>query len=286
MNEKQLLPTGKAHISFSEVRIWKECGWKHKLTYIDKLAPFETSVHLEYGTIIHDALEHFLKTRELNIEETKEKIKKAWKDNEFDLEDNIRERQLIAEGQGWKYRHNYLSDWLAWSENTLNDIGPFMDENYPDWEFVSSEEELYETMNSGFNFKGFIDGVIRFKKGKKYKYVLIDWKTAGPRGWMRDKKTDIKTTAQLMLYKYYWGTKNLEKHNISFRDIACHFVLLKRQVKPGKICQIVEVSAGDKSMIKANKLVSSMIGAVRRGMFLKNRNSCKFCPFLNTTHCK
>ena len=35
----------------------------------------KTSVHLEYGTIIHDALEHFLKTRELKIEETKEKIK-------------------------------------------------------------------------------------------------------------------------------------------------------------------------------------------------------------------
>ena len=89
-----------------------------------------------------------------------------------------------------------------------------------------------------------------------------------------------------MLYKYYWGTKNINKLSISFRDIACHFVLLKRQAKPGKVCQIVEVSAGDKSMIKANKLVKNMLGSVQRGMFLKNRNSCKFCPFLNTEHCK
>jgi hypothetical protein len=28
-----------------------------------------------------------------------------------------------------------------------------------------------------------------------------------------------------------------------------------------------------------------MIKTVRKGMFLKNRNSCKFCPFLNTQHC-
>tara|TARA_A100001011_G_scaffold399863_1_gene510651 strand:+ start:2923 stop:3768 length:846 start_codon:yes stop_codon:yes gene_type:complete len=280
--EQKLLPTGKPHVSFSEVRIWKECGWKHKLTYIDKLAPFETSVHLEYGTIIHDALEHFLKTRELKIEETKEKIKSAWEEHQFDIEDNISKLTLLAETQGWKYRHNYLSDWLEWSENTLRDITDFMEKNYPEWEFVSAEEKLYEEIKDSTYFKGFIDGIIKYKKGRKDKYVIIDWKTAGPRGWMRDKKQDIKTTAQLTLYKYYWGAKN----NISYRDIACHFVLLKRQSKPGKICQIIEVSAGDKSMVKANKMVNNMLSSVRKGMFLKNRNSCKFCPFLNTELCK
>jgi len=285
MEEKQLLPTGKAHISFSEVRIWKECGWKHKLTYIDKLAPFETSVHLEYGTIIHDSLEHFLKTRELKIDETKEKIKTAWKKHKFDSEVNIDRSMLLAEAQGWKYRHNYLSEWLEWSEHTLGDIEQFMEANYPGWEYVSAEEQLYEPIQEGISFKGFIDGIIKYKKGKKDKYVIIDWKTAGPRGWRRDKKQDIKTTAQLMLYKYYWGAKNLKSKSIQYRDIACHFILLKRQTKPGKICQIIEVSAGDKSMIKANKLVKNMLSTTQRGMFLKNRNSCKFCPFLNTEHC-
>ena len=79
--------------------------------------------------------------------------------------------------------------------------------NYPDWEFVSAEEMLYEKIENSIHFKGFIDGIIKYKKGKKYKYVIIDWKTAGPGGWRRDKKQDIKTTAQLMLYKHYWGFK-------------------------------------------------------------------------------
>ena len=55
----------KEHVSYSEIRQWKECPWRHKLLYIDKLSTFEESPHLHYGTIIHDGCEHFLKTKEL-----------------------------------------------------------------------------------------------------------------------------------------------------------------------------------------------------------------------------
>ena len=30
-------PTGKPHVSYSEVRCWKECPFRHKLSYIDKI---------------------------------------------------------------------------------------------------------------------------------------------------------------------------------------------------------------------------------------------------------
>ena len=56
-------------------------------------------------------------------------------------------------------------------------------------------------------------------------------------------------------------------------------------VKPGKVCQIVDVSAGEKTIAKANKMVNSMIKLVRKGTSLKNRYSCKFCPYYNTSHC-
>jgi len=275
-------PTGKSHISFSEVRIWKECGWKHKLTYIDKVAPFQTSVHLEYGTIIHNALEHYLTTKEIDIDKVKRNIEKAWNSNLFDSKDYVEKQGLLAESQGWKYKHNYLNDWLSWAEQTMIDVPVFLNDNYPNWECVSAEEALYEEICTGMSFKGFIDGIIKYKKRNKEKYVILDWKTASPRGWRRDKKQDIKTTAQLVLYKHYWGSKN----KIQSRDISCHFILLKRGAKPGKVCQIVEVSAGPKSMEKANKMVSNMLSGVNRRFFLKNRNNCKFCPFEGTDYCK
>ena len=37
-------PTGKPHISFSEIKNWHECGWRHKLTYIDKIKLLETVI--------------------------------------------------------------------------------------------------------------------------------------------------------------------------------------------------------------------------------------------------
>jgi hypothetical protein len=88
-------------------------------------------------------------------------------------------------------------------------------------------------------------------------------------------------TAQLILYKHFWA----KKHNIDLKDVRCAFILLKRGGKKGKVCDIVKVSVGPKTYQKGIKLMRNMIKTVRRGAFLKNKNSCKFCPFLNTVHC-
>lgn len=282
MEKEKTFPTGKKHISFSEVRIWKECSWKHKLMYIDAVAETESSVYLSYGTILHEALEHYVLTREMKSDDAVKKIEDEWETQGFDGSEYIERCTNSAKSQGWTYRHNTVDSWTSWTKNSLNDIKVFLDETYPGWEIVSAEEALYENLEDDFYFKGFIDCIIKYKKGKKDKYVIIDWKTASPRGWNRDKKTDIKTTAQLILYKHFWSKKN----NIPLRDIACNFVLLKRGAKPGKSCALVEVSAGEKSIEKSLKMVRNMIASVRRGMTLKNRESCKFCPFKGTENCK
>lgn len=273
--------TGKPHISFSEVRIWKECSWKHKLMYIDNLAEFEAGIYTEYGSILHETIENFLKTRKMETDNALLKLEESWNKNNFDGQESIKERTLIAESQGWQYKHEYLKEWKNWCKNSLNDLPSFLDENYPGWQTVSAEEELYEKIDDELSFKGFIDCIIKYQKGNKTKYVIIDWKTASARGWSRDKQQDIKTTAQLILYKYYWGTKN----NIPLKDIACNFILLKRGSKAGNSCKIIEVSAGPKSIENANKMVKNMVSGVRRRFFMKNRLSCKFCPFSGTEHC-
>ena len=37
-------PTGKAHISFSELKMWNECPYKRKLVYQDKLKGFQGNI--------------------------------------------------------------------------------------------------------------------------------------------------------------------------------------------------------------------------------------------------
>lgn len=272
----------KEHVSYSEIKQWKDCGWRHKLLYIDKLSTFEESPHLHYGTIIHDACEHFLKTRELKIEEVKKKIIDAWSEYGFDAEDFIILQTNRAELQGWKYKHSKLKDWLQWAEASLLSLPDFMDENFPNWELVSAEEPLYEAIeNKNTKFKGYIDCIIKIPNKNGYKYWVLDWKTSNGRGWSLDKQRDFSVQAQVVLYKDFWGRKN----NITLSNIQCGFVLLKKVKTVGKSCQLIKVASGPKTLEKSGKLVSSMISTVSKGMHLKNRDSCMFCEFKGTEHC-
>jgi hypothetical protein len=163
-------------------------------------------------------------------------------------------------------------------------VPAFLDEQFPGWTTVKAEQELYEPIeDKPVYFKGFIDAVIKVpkKRGSGHNYWIIDWKTAQSYGWRRDKKQDILMTAQLMLYKHFWA----KKFSIPLKDIRCGFVLLKRGGKSGKICELVTVSAGPKSIEKAEKIMRSMISSVQKGFTLKNRNSCTYCPYKNTEHC-
>jgi hypothetical protein len=40
-------------ISFSELKNWKECPYRHKLIHIDKLPYFEGNEFTAFGTAIH-----------------------------------------------------------------------------------------------------------------------------------------------------------------------------------------------------------------------------------------
>mgnify|MGYP003642879307 FL=1 len=63
-----IFPTGKPHISYSELKTWKECPWRHKLMYVDKLQTWEDNPYAEFGTIVHDTIENYLKTGIMNID--------------------------------------------------------------------------------------------------------------------------------------------------------------------------------------------------------------------------
>jgi len=272
-----VLPTGKPHISFSEVKCWKECSWRHKLIHIEKVDVFEPSPFLPFGTAVHAGCESLLETNLVDRETLISNFKKEWDKSNFD------DPAWISKQPGW-YKHAPFETWAKWANEMWNDVIPFLDSTFPGWEIFKAEEDLYEDIDDlNVKFKGFIDGVIKIpnKKGTGYQYWIIDWKTAQSYGWKREKKQDILMTSQLILYKHFWA----KKHGIPLSDIRCGFILLKRAAKPGKICELVPVSVGPKSIEKATKIVKSMISSVRKGFYLKNRHSCGFCQFNNTDHC-
>jgi hypothetical protein len=276
-------PTEKPHISYSEVRCWKECPYRHKLTYIDKVSVDEPSPYLSYGTAVHSSLEDFLKTKKMNVSIALDQIRSEWEKHGFDSDSWIQAQADYRSSQGWKPKpHNYLDEWLEWAKNCLEEIPTFLDSEFDEWETISAEEELYEFVD-GYDifFKGFIDALLKVKiKGKEF-YYIIDWKTAGDKGWFASKKRDILTWAQIALYKSFWMRKN----NLDTKQVKCGFVLLKRGARKDATCELVKVSVGPKAEDNALSIMRSMVKTVRRGIFLKNRNSCTFCEFKNTKNC-
>jgi hypothetical protein len=274
--ENKLLPTGKPHISFSEIKCWKECSWRHKLMHIDKIDMFEPSPFLDFGTAVHEGCETLLETKQVDKKKLLSDITAAWEKHGFG------EPEWYEKMPGW-YKHVPVEEWCEWASNMWDDVPQFLDDEFPGWEVIKAEEQLFEPIDNTFvKFKGFIDAVIVApnKKGDN-KVWILDWKTAQSYGWRRDKKQDILMTSQLILYKHFWS----RKHNVPLKDIRCGFILLKRGAKPGSICELVPVSVGPKSLERATKMMRNMIRAVSKGFYLKNRNSCKFCSYKDTKYC-
>jgi len=281
--EQVSFPTGKPHVSYSEVRNWKECPYRHKLLYIDKIGTDEPSPYLSYGTAVHDGIENFLKTGKMDIPKVLDNIRSEWKTHGFDSKEWIAAQAAHRASEGWKPKaHDYIDSWLEWATIALTDLPDFLKSEFGDYEVISAEEQLYEFF-PGYDifFKGFIDALFKVNiRGKEYYYV-IDWKTAGDKGWYASKRRDILTWAQIALYKSFWKNKNGK----DIKQVKCGFVLLKRGAKPGNSCELVKVSVGPKAEENALSILRSMIKTVRRGIFLKNRNSCRFCEFKKTPQC-
>jgi len=276
-----MLKNGKPHVSYSEVSTWQACPWRHKLAYIDGLSEFVPSPYLDYGTILHDAVENFLKGGHVDLDVAHDKIRSAWDKRGFDTTSFIEAQTARSASQGWKYKHVSLDGWLASAKNSLEQLPGFLEEKFPGWKPYAAEHNLYESVHGSEEgrFKGFIDCVLELPNGK---HVVIDWKTAGPRGWNKDQRRDFLKQAQIILYKHYW----MQVTGKPSKDVKTCFVLLKRDSKPGRSVDIVEVSSGPKMLASANKMVSGMLKGMRIGFTPKNRLSCKFCEFANTEHCK
>lgn len=260
------LPTGKPHVSFSEVREWNECSYRHFLRHVKKIDLSRPSIHLDFGTAIHAACEDYLKTRMMNPDITIKMLNEAWEKNV-----GVPGFEPVALEKAKKEAIEILSE-----------VPAFMEKEFPNWEFIAAEEQLYESIEPHPHaFKGFIDGVIK-SKGKRGEDLvwLIDWKSS-QRGWLRQKRQDKMTTAQLVLYKTFWS----QKHNIEWKNIRCAFVILKKSAKLGNHCELFPVPVGEVTIKRNLKLVHNMLSTVNRGIALKNKHSCQYCDYSGTEHC-
>jgi hypothetical protein len=254
-------------ISFSELKNWKECPYRHKLIYVDKLKSFQGNEYTAFGTAIHRVCEEIIYNNN----------KKAPIDifNSFFLEELNSLKSL-----GLSLDKKMVEEMRIQAGPICEQVLPSVYDHFGNFDIISVEEEILEPITEfesfGTNFKGFIDLVIRTPDQK---YHIIDWKTCSW-GWNQNKKTDPMTTYQLTYYKNYFS----KKHQIPLEDIETSFVLLKRTAKKENV-EVLKISSGPKKVDNSLKVLQNAVINIENKNYIKNRLNCKYCEFYKTENC-
>ena len=254
-------------ISFSELKNWKECPYRHKLIYVDKLPHFEGNEFTAFGTAIHTVCEQTIPNNSKNPLKIFEK--------------NFSNELKILTDNGKKLNDGLVKDMQNQAIPICEQVLPAVKNYFGKFKVVSVEEEILEPITEfdSYNrkFKGFIDMVIKTTDDK---YHIIDWKTCSW-GWSRDKKSNPMTSYQLTYYKNYFS----KKHNIDPSKIETYFVLLKRTAKKQNV-EVYRVTSGFKKIDNSLKVLQNAVINIEKGNYIKNRLNCKYCKFHKTEYCK
>jgi len=255
-----------SHISFSEMKIWNECSYRHKLEYLDGLRSFMGNEYTAFGTAVHSYCEQAL------LREVKDPNKLFTDEFVKGLE------KLIVDGV--ELDQKLINQMEPQGAGILPEVLPGINDYFEDgFEVLQTEESLYENMEgTDYKFKGFIDLVVKTPDGKIH---IIDWKTCSW-GWNRQRRSEPMTTYQLTLYKNFYA----KKHGIDPSKIETHFALLKRTAKKGSKVEIFRVTSGPRKTTSAMALLNKAIQNIENKTSIKNRLSCKYCAFYKTEHCK
>lgn len=179
--DNTILPTGKFHVSYSEIYDHLSCSHRHKLKHIDKLGTFTGSLHTEFGTAIHDTLEEFIRGE---IKITEEVITGAQtKFREQCVRLNKEAAGRVPPGELISAKD--IEDFASQMPDMLNQVPGFLDVQFPGWSGFAAEMNIFESIDGQVNkhFKGFIDAVIQVPR--KPRKASAPSKGTGNRSIMR-----------------------------------------------------------------------------------------------------
>jgi ATP-dependent exoDNAse (exonuclease V) beta subunit len=250
------------------MKIWNECPFKHKLSYLDNINSFLGNEFTAFGTAMHSVCENLI------LDE-----KKDFNANEHFMLSFVEELKRIK-GLGVSLRKDLVLEMKDQGAPIFDHIIPAVKEYFSEYEVIAVEEPLMEEItefdSEGVKFKGFVDLVLKTSDGK---YHIIDWKSCSW-GWDSKRRSDPMTTYQLTLYKRYYASK----YGVDEKDIETHFALLKRTAKKEKV-ELFRVTSGERKTKNALKLLEKAVKNINKEIFFKNRTSCNRCEFKNTIHC-
>ncbi len=281
------------NISYSQLSMFTQCPKKWSLQYRDGHKISEQSIHMTFGTALHEVLQHYLdvmyetsgaEADRIDIEELfEDTLRKCYaddykknKDQHFSSPKELRE---------------FFDDGKEILKFFKKQRGAYF--NKKGWHLVGCEVPIVMAPNLRLNrvkYMGYLDVVMYHEPTNTFK--IIDIKTS-TKGWNKWNKKDESKQFQLILYKYFFS----KQYNIPLENIEIEFFIVRRKVYvdgdyPQKRVQQFIPASGKVKLNKAttnlNEFISkafNLDGSYKDTIFGANPSkwNCTFCPYKENT---
>lgn len=284
---------GGKNLSYSQLSVYAICPNRWYRAYIKNEAPFQASINTVFGTAFHNTLQTWLDVL------YNKSVKEA---EEMDLS---------------KLLHENLSKTFTESKASMNQTFSSpkeLQEYYEDGveilnyikkkrkvyfgtrkvHLVGTEIMLYQELQPGVFFKGYVDLVLYDEELKTW--TIFDIKTSTS-GWNAKQKKDELKQFQLVLYKEFFASQ----YGIDVETIDVKFFIVKRKIPTEALyetqtrrVQEFVPNSGKNKRKKARNLVDRFIAEAldKDGNFLDKEfpttpstEACNYCYFKQNRLC-
>ena len=281
------------NISYSQLSMYTQCPKKWALQYRDGHKIFEQSIHMTFGTALHEVLQHYL--------DVMYEVSGAEADR-IDIEELFEDTLRKCYAEDYKKNKNQhfsspteLREFFEDGKEILNFIKKKRNLYFSKkgWHLVGCELPIVMAPNLRLNrvkYMGYLDVVMYHEPTNTFK--IIDIKTS-TKGWNKWNKKDESKQFQLILYKHFFS----KQYNIPLENIEIEFFIVRRKVYvdgdyPQKRVQQFIPASGKVKLNKAttnlNEFISkafNLDGSYKDTIFGANPSkwNCTFCPYKENT---
>lgn len=273
-------------VSYSQYSIYKQCPHRWYLEYVKKLKIFKPSVHLIFGTALHETLQNYLRVM---YEDSATAADKIHLPTYFKIKfiELYKQNSTIAHFSSPEELSEFFEDAIAILDFIKKKRTLYFKKK--NCELIGIEIPISGTIVEGIEtvkMKGYIDLVLYDKVLDKY--IIYDIKTS-TRGWSDYEKKDQAKLNQILLYKRYFSVLR----GIPEDKIDVQFFIVRRKLNenldfvPKRVQEFVPAH-GVKKVKSAFEDLQSFVkdgftldGEYQEKVYPKDTGSCKYCPFIN-----
>ena len=281
------------NISYSQLNMFTQCPKKWSLQYRDGHKISEQSIHMTFGTALHEVIQHYL-------------------DKIYEVSGAAADRIDLEELFEDTLRKCYANDYKKNNNQHFSspiELREFFEDGKEILRFIKKKRNLYFKKKGTYlvgcevpivvapnlrlnrvKYMGYLDVVLYHEATNTFK--IIDIKTS-TKGWNKWAKKDESKQFQLILYKYFFS----KQYNIPIENIDFEFFIVRRKVYvdgdyPQKRVQQFYPASGKVKLNKAKNNLNEFIskafnldGSYKDTIFRANPSkwNCTFCPFKENT---